>query len=49
MLDNLNKNIKKVIKFIPENFINLSSKTVIYFGLAVYWFVIVAGTFFNIL
>ena len=48
MLDNLNKNIKKVIKFIPENFINLSSKTVIYFGLAVYWFVIVVGTFLNI-
>ena len=48
MLDNLNKNMKKIIKFVPENLINLSSKTVIYFGLAVYWFVIVAGTFFNI-
>jgi|TARA_B100000965_G_scaffold105232_1_gene86744 preprotein translocase subunit Sec61beta len=48
MLDNLNKNMKKIIKFVPENLINLSSKTVIYFGLAVYWCVILAGTFFNI-
>ena len=48
MLDNLNKNMKKIIKFFPENLINLSSKTVIYFGLAVYWCVILAGTFFNI-
>ena len=48
MLDNLNKNMKKIIKFFPENLINLSSKTVIYFGLAVYWCAILAGTFFNI-
>tara|TARA_B100000579_G_scaffold383873_1_gene353967 strand:- start:459 stop:608 length:150 start_codon:yes stop_codon:yes gene_type:complete len=48
MLDNFNKNIKKIAKLIPENFINLTSKTVIYFGLAVYWCLILAGTFFNI-
>ena len=49
MLDNLNKNIKKIIKFIPENFINLTSKSAIYFGLAVYWCVILAGTVLNII
>ncbi len=48
MLNDLNKNIKKIVKFFPDNFINLTSKTVIYFGLAVYWCVILAGTFFNI-
>ena len=48
MLNNLNKNMKKIVKFIPENFINLTSKSAIYFGLAVYWCVILAGTFFNI-
>tara|TARA_B100001741_G_C15962766_1_gene329824 strand:- start:35 stop:184 length:150 start_codon:yes stop_codon:yes gene_type:complete len=49
MLDNLNKNVKKIIKFIPENIFNLTSKTAIYFGLAVYWCVIIAGTFLNII
>ena len=48
MLNDLNKNIKKIVKFFPDNFINLTSKTVIYFGLAVHWCVILAGTFFNI-
>ena len=49
MLDNFNKNIKKVIKFIPETLINLTSKSALYFGLAVYWCVILAGTFLNII
>ena len=48
MLDNFNKNIKKIIKFIPENILNITSKSAVYFGLAVYWCVIIAGTLFNI-
>ena len=49
MLNNLDKNIKKIVKFIPENFINLTSKTAIYFGLAVYWCIIITGTVLNII
>jgi len=49
MLNNLDKNMKKIIKFIPENFINLTSKSAIYFALAVYWCVIIAGTILNII
>ena len=48
MLNNFNKNIKKIIKFVPENILNITSKSVVYFGLAVYWCVIIAGTLFNI-
>ncbi len=49
MLNNLNKNLKKIVKFIPENFINSTSKTAIYFGLAVYWCIILVGTVLNII
>jgi len=49
MLNNLDKNMKKIVKYIPENFINLTSKSALYFGLAVYWCVILAGTFLNII
>jgi len=49
MLNNLNKNMKKIIRLFPENFINLTSKSAIYFGLAVYWCVILAGTVLNII
>ncbi len=49
MLDNFNKNVKKIIKFFPENILNITSKSVVYFGLAVYWCVIIAGTVFNII
>ena len=33
---------------IPENILNITSKSAVYFGLAVYWCVIIAGTLFNI-
>ncbi len=49
MFNNLDKNMKIIVKFIPENFINLTSKSAIYFGLAVYWCVILAGTVLNII
>ena len=49
MLNNLNKNLKKIVKLVPENFNNLTSKSAIYFGLAVYWCIILAGTFLNII
>tara|TARA_B100001996_G_scaffold161454_1_gene123102 strand:+ start:455 stop:604 length:150 start_codon:yes stop_codon:yes gene_type:complete len=49
MLNNLNKNMKKIVKLVPENFFNLTSKTAIYFGLAAYWCLILVGTFLNII
>ena len=49
MLNNLNINMKKIVKYIPENFINLTSKSAVYFGLAIYWCVILAGTVLNII
>jgi len=49
MLNDLNKNVKKIVKFIPDNFFNLTSKTAIYFGLAAYWCAIIAGTVLNII
>ena len=49
MLDNFNKKIKKIIKFFPENISILTSKSAVYFGLAVYWCVIVAGTLLNVI
>tara|TARA_Y100001970_G_C14176565_1_gene827340 strand:+ start:479 stop:628 length:150 start_codon:yes stop_codon:yes gene_type:complete len=49
MLNDLNKNIKKIIKLLPENILNLTSKSAVYFGLAVYWCIIIAGTVFNII
>jgi len=49
MLNNLNKNFKKIVKLVSENFSNLTSKSAIYFGLAVYWCVILAGTVLNII
>jgi len=48
MLNNLNKNLEKIVKFVPENFNNLTSKSAIYFGLAVYWCIILVSTFLNI-
>ena len=49
MLNNLNKNLKKIVKLVPENFNNLTSKSAIYFGLAVYWCIIITGTVLNII
>jgi len=49
MLNNLDKNMKKIVKYIPENFINLTSKSALYFGLVVYWCVILTGTVLNII
>ncbi len=48
MLNNLKKNIKKITKQIPENFFIISSKSAIYFGLTIYWSVIILGTIFQI-
>ena len=48
MLNNSNKNIKKIIKLFPEKISIISSKSVIYIGLAVYWGVIIAGTILQI-
>ena len=49
MLNDLNKKYEKIVTQISENFFNLTSKTAIYFGLAVYWCVILAGTVLNII
>jgi len=49
MLDNFNKKIKKIIKFFPENISIFTSKTAVYFGLAVYWCVIVTSTLLNVI
>ncbi len=46
MLNNLN--IKKIFKHIPQNFISLNSKIVVYAGLVAYWGVILVGTFLQI-
>jgi len=49
MLNDLNKNIKTIVKLFPENYFNITSKTTIYFGLALYWCVIIVGTVLNII
>ena len=48
MLNKFQKNIKVYVKQLPnfQSFIN--AKSVIYFGLAAYWGLILVGTFFNI-
>ena len=43
-----NKNLKKIIKHFPQSNFLASAKPVIYLGLAVYWSIIVIGTFFQI-
>ena len=48
VLQNLNKNYKKILKYIPKSDFLVSAKPVIYLGLAVYWSIIVIGTFFQI-
>ena len=48
MLNNLNKNLKKIIMLTPQSFSLISSKFVVYFGLAIYWTVIIAGTILQI-
>jgi len=49
MLNKLNKNIKSVIKQLPDNLSLINSKTVAYIGLAMYWGIILVGTFLNII
>ena len=48
MLNNFNKNAKKIFKHLPENLLTISTKSAVYFGLAVYWSVIIVGTFLQI-
>ncbi len=47
MLNNLKINLKKLVKH-PQNFLFSSSKTLVYLSLAVYWSVILIGTFLQI-
>ncbi len=47
MLNNFKINIKKLVKH-PQNFLLSSSKAVVYIGLALYWSVIIVGTFLQI-
>ena len=49
MLNKLIKNIKSVIKQLPDNLSLINSKTVAYIGLAMYWGIILVGTFLNII
>ena len=49
MLNKLNKNINSVIKQLPDNLSLINSKTVAYIGLAMYWGIILVGTFLNII
>ena len=49
MLNDLRINTKKIVKLIPENIFSLTTKPTIYFGLAVYWCLIIAGTVLNII
>ena len=48
MLNNLNKNFKQIIKFSTQGLSLISSKFVVYFGLEIYWAVIIAGTILQI-
>jgi len=48
MLNNFQKNIKTLVKQIPNIQSLISTKSAIYFGLATYWAVILFGTFLNI-
>jgi hypothetical protein len=49
MLNDLRENTKKIVKLIPENIFILTSKSATYFGLVVYWCLIVVGTVLNII
>jgi len=48
MLNNFQKNIKTIVKQIPNIQSLISAKSALYFGLATYWAVILFGTFLNI-
>ena len=48
MLNKFQKNIKAYVRQIPDFQSFISGKVALYFGLAVYWGVILFGTFFNI-
>jgi len=48
MLRDFNKNINKIFKQIPEKLFSFTSKSVIYFGLAIYWGIILWSTIINI-
>ncbi len=49
MLKNFNKNMINIFKQIPEQLFSFTSKSVIYFGLAIYWGVILWSTIINII
>ena len=49
MLNNFQKNLKLSIKQIQNFQKILNAKSAVYFGLAVYWCVIVAGTLLNVI
>ena len=42
------KNTNKIIKFLPDKIFSFTTKSFIYVGLALYWCVIILGTFINI-
>jgi len=44
MLNIFNKKLKKIIKYFPEKISAITSKSLIYLGLAIYWGIILAGT-----
>ena len=48
MLNNFQKNLKSFIKQFQDFQALINAKSVIYFGLATYWLIILFGTFTNI-
>jgi len=48
MLDEFNNQIKKIVKQISDFQNFLTGKSVLYFGLAAYWGIILFGTLFNL-
>ena len=48
MLNNFYKNTQKIAKFIPIKIFKISTKTFTLIGLAIYWSVIIVGTFLQI-
>ena len=48
MFQNLNKNLNRITKHIPQSNFLANTKPLIYLGLGAYWGIIVIGTFLQI-
>ena len=48
MLNNINKNIKNIIRHFPQKILAVTTKSVTYLGLTIYWCIILGSTILNI-